>query len=160
MKRITISSLLVLILFSGCKEESVDQERPGIIFHTESNLLQNCDTLWLGESFTFSALFTDNQELGSFSLEIHENFDHHSHSTESEACNLDPVKEPVNPFMLLKDFTIPEGLTQYEASEEISIPTGDNEGDFDEGDYDLSISLTDREGRATQKVLSIKLMRR
>ena len=158
----SISGLLILITMvaTSCSKEEVDQTKPEIVMNAESSYPQNCDTLWLGETFTFSAIFTDNQELGSYSIEIHENFDHHSHSTESEACNLMPQKEPVNPFQFLQDYAVPEGMTIHEAVENIYIPDSNNEGPIDDGDYDLSIKLTDREGWATQKVISIKLMRR
>ena len=54
--------------------------------------------------------FTDNAELGSYSINIHNNFDHHSHSTEVEECNMDPVKEPVNPYVFIQDYDIPGRL--------------------------------------------------
>lgn len=160
MKKLPFLFLLATVVTAGCKKDEADQLRPEIVYHSETSYPLNCDTLWIGETFTFSTVFTDNQELGSYSIEIHENFDHHSHSTESEACNLSPEKEPVNPFFYLQDFPIPEGQTLYEVSKEISLQDGNEEGPFDEGDYDLSIRLTDREGWATQTIVSIKIMRR
>lgn len=160
MKKTIILLVLTAIIFTACKKEEIDQEKPVINLTSEDAFPQSCDTLWLGESFTFRALFTDNRELGSYSIEIHENFDHHSHSTESEACDLMPEKDPVNPFEFLNDYTIPEGLTSYEASVVINIPEGNNDGPFDEGDYDVYISLTDREGWQTYKVISVKILDR
>jgi hypothetical protein len=123
----------------------------------------NCDTLYFGESFDFKVLFSDNSELGStgaFSIDIHNNFDHHSHSTEVTECNLDPIKEPVNPYLFIEDYDIPAGLSEYEVNLSIALPNGDTGGDFDDGDYHFFISLNDKEGWSTQKGLSIKIFHR
>ena len=58
---------------------------------------ENCAILYRGESFSFQATFTDNIELGNYNVEVHNNFDHHSHSTEAEECELEPKKEAVKP---------------------------------------------------------------
>jgi len=151
---------LAVSLLSACNKDDTDLEKPVIDFSAEDSFPNNCDTLWLGETFNFRSAFTDNSELGSYSIEIHENFDHHSHSTEETPCELMPEKEPVNPFEFLKDYVIPAKRSSYEANVDIEIPEGNNEGHFDEGDYDVSISLTDREGWSTQKIISVKLLKR
>ncbi|MFW6289465.1 MAG: DUF4625 domain-containing protein [Mariniphaga sp.] len=160
MKKTLTILAAVTILFAACSKEETDQQKPEINHSSQDAYPQNCDTLWLGETFTFKSVFTDNQELGTFSIEIRENFDHHAHSTETEECEHGPEKEPVNPFEYLEDFQIPGGSTQYEASVEITIPESDVNGPVDEGDYHLFISLTDREGWSEQKGLSIKIMSR
>ncbi len=160
MKKLFIAVGITAVLLAACTREKIDDEKPDIDLTVSGAFPQNCDTLWLGESFTFKALFTDNAELGSFSIEIHENFDHHAHSTEVTTCNLDPVKTPVNPLYFINDFEISQGLTEYETNLQISLPAGNNEGDFDEGDYHFFIRLTDREGWSAQKGLSLKLHKR
>ncbi len=160
MKKTLIILTLAGFTLTACNKEEVDQEKPIINHAIGEAYPQNCDTLWMGETFTFTTEFTDNQELGSFSIEIHENFDHHSHSTEPITCELMPEKEPVNPFEFLQDYQIPEGLTHYRANIDITIPNSNLEGLFDEGDYDLFISLTDREGWSAQKNLNIKIMKK
>lgn len=100
----------------------------------------------------FRARLTDNKELGSLSIDIHHNFDHHTHSTEVESCIMDPVKAPVKPLLLLKNFPITPGLTTLDTQEEIIIPA-----DIDAGDYHFLIRLTDKEGWQTIKGLSIKI---
>lgn len=160
MKQVLILFAVTAILFTACNKDETDQEKPVINLTADDSFPQNCDTLWLGETFTFRAVFTDNQELGSFSIEIHEDFDHHEHSTETEECEPMPDREPVNPFEYLQDFTIPQGLSHYEAEVEITIPETNDEGMLDEGDYHVFISLTDREGWSEQKGLSVKIMSR
>jgi hypothetical protein len=105
-------------------------------------------------------LFSDNFELGSYSIDIHNNFDHHSHSTEVTECQLNPIKTPINPFTYINDFTIPVSQKQYQTNLPILIPTENENGIFDEGDYHFFISLTDKEGWSTQKGFSIKILKR
>ncbi len=160
MKTKILMMAIAALIILGCNKEDTDLEKPVIDFSTEDSFPNNCDTLWLGETFTFRTTFTDNRELGSYSIEIHENFDHHSHSTEETPCELLPEKEPVNPYEFLQDYMIPDGLSVYDTNNIIEIPDGNNEGLFDEGDYDVSVSLTDREGWSAQKIISVKLFRR
>lgn len=154
-----IVPFLLLIFFISCeKKDEIDKEKPIIDLTIPDAFPVNCDTLYFGESFNFKALFTDNVELGSYSIDIHNNFDHHSHSTEVTECNLDPIKAPVNPFLFIEDYDIPDGQSEYKTNMSISIPSGDENGNFDEGDYHFFISLTDKEGWSTQKGLSIKIL--
>ncbi|QGY43975.1 DUF4625 domain-containing protein [Maribellus comscasis] len=151
---------LVLFVFTTCSEDDIDDVKPEIDLTISGAFPLNCDTLYFGETFTLKMLFTDNAELGSYSIDIHNNFDHHSHSTEVSECSLDEIKDAVNAFVFIEDFEIPEGLDAYEASEEVSIPESDSDGEFDEGDYHFFISLVDKEGWSVQRGLSIKILRR
>jgi hypothetical protein len=160
MKNLIIFVAFVSLIFVSCSRETIDDEKPEIDLTVSGAFPQNCDTLWLGETFSFNVLFKDNTELGSFSIEIHENFDHHAHSTEVTECNLDPVKTPANPLYFIRDFDIPTGLTEYKTNLRISLPAGNSEGNFDDGDYHFFIRLTDKEGWSEQKGLSVKLFRR
>jgi hypothetical protein len=147
-----------LLVFNACKkEEAIDKEKPSINLSLEDAFPLNCDTLYFGEVFSLNFLFSDNIELGSFSIDIHNNFDQHSHSTEVSECSSEPIKSPINPFLFIQDYNIPSGLKQYETSLEISIPSSDENGIFDEGDYHFFISLTDKEGWSAQKGISIKM---
>ena len=162
MKTLKLFSILILslFLFITCSESEIDDEEPEIDLSIPNAFPVNCDTLYFGEPFTLKVLFTDNAELGSFSIDIHNNFDHHSHTTEVTECNLDAIKTPVNPYLSIDEYDIPEGMDTYETSLKITIPDGDNKGEFDEGDYHFFISLVDKEGWSTQKGLSLKILRR
>lgn len=148
-----------LFILSCETKDEVDTEKPLIDIAFEDAFPVNCDTLYFGESFGLKLRFTDNIELGSFSIDIHNNFDHHSHSTEVSECSLNPVKSPVNPFLYIEDFDIPPGLSEYKTEVSLFIPSGNEDGDFDTGDYHFFISLTDHEGWSAQKGLSIKILR-
>jgi beta-glucosidase/6-phospho-beta-glucosidase/beta-galactosidase len=158
--KIFLGLIFILFVFITCSKDDVDDEKPEIDLTASDAFPVNCDTLYFGETFTFTALFTDNVELGSYSIDIHNNFNHHSHTTEVTECNLDDIKDPVNPYVSIEDYDIPEGLDAYETSLEITIPDGDSNGEFDEGDYHFFISLVDKEGWSVQKGLSIKILKR
>ncbi len=157
--RILIIPVFFLVFFSSC-EKDIDKEKPTIDLTIQDAFPVNCDTIFFGESFELKVLFADNVELGSYSIDIHHNFDHHSHSTEVTECSLDPKKDPAYPFLLIEDYAIPTGQNEYETNISISIPSGDGNELFDEGDYHFFISLTDKEGWSAQKGLSIKMLHR
>ena len=162
-----IIPFFLLIIFNSCeKEDEIDNVKPVIDLSIQYAFPVNCDTLYFGESFKLKVLFKDNVELGearAFSIDIHNNFNQHAHSTEVTECNLDPKKdddEYDNPFTFKNSHDIPKGKKEYETNLEISIPSGDSEGDFDEGDYHFFISLADKEGWSAQRGLSIKMLHR
>lgn len=159
--KIVVIPVVLLFLFNSCKkEQEIDKQKPEIDLSFSDAFPVNCDTLYFGESFNFRVLFSDNIELGSYSIDIHNNFDHHSHSTEVTECDLDPIKESINPFTFIQDYSIPTRSKEYETNLSISISSGNSDGSFDEGDYHFFISLTDKEGWSAQKGLSIKILNR
>ncbi|TVR73436.1 MAG: DUF4625 domain-containing protein [Marinilabiliales bacterium] len=149
---ISVICLVVSVIIASCEKEEKDTELPVIDMTGANHFPQNCDTVYIGEAFRFSARFTDNFELGSYSIDIHHNFDHHSHSTEMSDCPMDPVKTPANPFLFIEQFDIPEGKTGYQAEQEIMVPEG-----VDDGDYHLMVRLTDKTGWQAIRGISIKL---
>ncbi|MGM0567157.1 MAG: DUF4625 domain-containing protein [Bacteroidota bacterium] len=161
ISKIAFLLLLSMIFVISCdEEEDIDTQKPSVHNDFEEAFPENCDTLYFGETFDLKLKLSDNVELGSFNIGIHNNFDHHSHSTEVTECDMDPVKEPVNPFTFIEDYSIPDGLEEYETGLTVSIPSGNDSGLYDEGDYHFFISLTDKEGWSSQKGLSIKMLHR
>lgn len=155
LQRIALTLLVPVMLVPGfvsCSKSGQDDVYPVIDMSSAEAFPGYCDTIRAGETFVFRALLTDNAELGSYSLDIHNNFDHHSHSGSVEECPLGPVKVPVNPLVLIREFTIPAGLKTFEATDTIPVPQG-----VDPGDYHLVIRLTDREGWQTVKGIAIKV---
>ncbi len=153
---VRIIALSLLLSFWSCNKNEIDDEPPVIIMNEAHHFPQACDTLYVGETFTFKATFSDNQELGAYSIDIHHNFDHHSHSTETEGCEPNPPKSPTeNVFLYIQSFPIPPGLKTYEAEASIEIPHG-----VDTGDYHFFLALTDKEGWQTIRGVGIKVMER
>lgn len=144
----------LLAFVIGCKKDqtTIDKEYPTIDISSSTAFPIQCSEISRGQKFTFKAKFNDNAALGSYSLDIHHNFDHHSHSTEVSDCSLEPVKTAVKPFLLINTFQIPSRSKNYDAINEITVPA-----DIDPGDYHFLIKLTDKEGWQTLKGISIKI---
>jgi hypothetical protein len=154
-KIISVSCIMLAFLFilSACsKDDEKDTEKPIIEMSAQDAFPKPCDTLHIGENFIFRATFTDNVALGAYNLEIHHNFDQHTHGSHNEICPLDPPKEPVNPFYLNESFDIPANSQRYTASKQVYIPP-----DADPGDYHFMIRVTDSEGWQSWSSVSVKL---
>lgn len=151
MKKVLL--FLCSVLLFGCSDNNnaKDMERPEII-DTEDPSPRNCQILLRGGTLPVRCLFTDNKELGAFNIEIHNNFDHHSHSTSAEDCPFDPDRKPENPWIHSEDMEIPAGSVSYLLNLEIPIP--DN---VDTGDYHFMIRLTDKAGWQVFKAVSLKM---
>lgn len=147
------NSILLLSTFfalSSCENIDKDTESPVI---TEIYFPQNCDTLHRGSTFTYRLVAVDDKDLGSYSIELHQNFDHHTHSTSAVECIMDEDKTPVNPFYYNEDFEVPVKLWEFVIEGQISIPF-----DIDPGDYHFEIQLTDEAGWQTYEGISVKIV--
>ena len=149
IKKILIFNILVFALFSCENNGDRDMQKPVI----EIIFPQSCVELQRGEIFTFRAQFSDNAELGSYNIEIHHNFDHHSHSTDNVECELDEKKTPVKAWADNWNYTIPKGQKTFEANNEIPIPA-----DIDAGDYHFMVRLTDKSGWQQLAAVSVKII--
>ena len=149
-----LCSLFVSVMVA-CSDSDKDDEVPVIDMTVEDAFPQNCVTVFKGETFVFKARLVDNAELGSYSIEMHNNFDHHTHSTSIVECELDPIKTPVNPLYFVNEYTIPAGQTDYIATQNITIPT-----DVDAGDYHFMLRVTHKEGWQTSEGISLKVVER
>lgn len=154
MKKLLSVLTIIGILFLSCSKdnEKIDDIYPEINISFDGAFPQNCDTLFRGESFNVIIRLSDNKELGSYSINLHHNFDHHNHSTEIDQCVLGDVQTPVKPFLYNKAITIDAGTTNYTTNLQIEIPS-----DADAGDYHFMIKVTDMEGWQTMKGLSLKI---
>ncbi|RKO68906.1 DUF4625 domain-containing protein [Sphingobacterium puteale] len=146
---------LMLAFTIACKKdkENIDTEKPTIDLSAATAFPKQCSPIKRGSSFTFHAKLSDNVALGSYSIDVHHNFDHHSHSTEVEECTLEPVKKPVKPFVLVKSVNIPGHPQQYDAQLQIDVPA-----DIDPGNYHFMIQVTDQSGWSTQRGISVRIV--
>lgn len=151
MKYIPLLALVILISAS-CSDETPDMEYPQIDLAYGGAFPVQCSVIERGKPFVFKARFTDNAALGSFGVDIHDNFDQHSHSTEVQQCVMDDKKEGESPFIYIRSFDISGSPHIYEAEVEIDVPA-----DVDPGDYHMMIRVTDRDGWQTMRGLSIKI---
>ncbi len=152
--------VLFLSVFS-CKkddDEMIDKDKPTIDLSIENAFPKSCDTLYFGQTFTIKVLLSDNAELGSYNIDIHNNFDHHTHSTEFESCDENPVKTPVNPFVLIQDYDIPVSSKTYTVELPMTLPISNQTAPYDEGDYHFQITVIDKEGWSIMKGLNVKIL--
>ncbi|MCK7556483.1 DUF4625 domain-containing protein [Chitinophaga sedimenti] len=155
MKKLRFLPLLLAGLLPACSKDdaAADTTYPEIDISAADAFPVQCSVLKRGENFDVKMLLRDNRELGSLSIDIHHNFDQHSHSTEVNTCNSDPVKIPVNPFVLIKSYPLPAAQTSYRAEMQISVPQ-----DIDPGDYHFLVRVTDKAGWQTIRGISIKII--
>ncbi len=113
----------------------------------------DCQVYHRGEVIPVRYILMDNQELGAYNIEIHHNFDHHSHSTSHTDCPQEAKKEPVEPWVFNLDYLIPAGMRKYGLDPDILIPS-----DIDTGDYHFMIRLTDRAGWQQLRAVALKIM--
>ncbi|MGY0392641.1 DUF4625 domain-containing protein [Bizionia sp. KMM 8389] len=146
----------LFILLASCSSDDsieIDEEKPTITINYDGGFPQACEELVRGETYNFRAFVTDNRELAAYSLNIHHNFDHHTHDDQDETCILDPLKVADNPLFLIENYTIEEGLTSYEINVSVTIPI-----DSDLGDYHCSYSVTDTTGWQSMTSVDIKIV--
>ena len=151
-KKIVLYSLICLFSMACSNDDennNKDMQKPEI----EIIFPQNCIQLQRGEIFTFRAQFSDNVELGSYNIEIHHNFDHHSHSTDNVECELGEKKTPVKAWVFNRDYAIPAGQKAFEANNEIAVLAG-----IDAGDYHFMVRLTDKSGWQQLAAVSVKIV--
>lgn len=67
------------LLFSACSNDDADTTKPEILLHEP----EDGDSLLIGEDIHFEADFSDNEKLGSYLVEIHNNFDGHGHKVKT-----------------------------------------------------------------------------
>ena len=164
MKKIIMAlaaSVATISLTFSCEGVSADKDMtpPEILPIGDYASPLNCQGFVRGSVMQFAYLFTDNVELGSFNIEVHNNFDYHTHSTEAGECESDHDHDhghgesPVNPWVFNRDYTIPAGSTSYEARLEIPIPE-----DVDEGTYHFMIRVTDTSGWQQLRSVGIRIL--
>lgn len=145
--------LLLPISCSSSDDSTIDEEKPIISVNYAEGFPQTCETLERGETYAFRARVTDNVALASYSLNIHHNFDHHTHDDQGAQCELGAIKEAVNPLLFIGNHTIENGQTSYEINISVTIPD-----DVDPGDYHCSYSVTDQTGWQSRTSVDIKIM--
>jgi hypothetical protein len=160
LKHLVAFIIILACMISACKKDVKDTEPPLIHSDWASSFPAQCDTLVLGETYSIQLKFSDNQELASFSIEIHHNFDLHSHDGIGTECFADTSKTPVYPFYYVNTFQIPSGKTDFLSNSVIWIPEADCcDIPYDDGMYHCKVVLTDKAELSDTMYLNIRLVR-
>ena len=152
-----ILSLSLLCALCACGSTDDDETRdmtPPTI--SEQSITANpvdCQEYQPGDVIPFLYVFNDDVELGNFNIEIHNNFDHHTHSGSAVECQMEEKKQAgPKAWIYNQDFSIPTGQRTYTARVDIPIPD-----DAEAGDYHFMVRLTDRAGWQQLKAVAIKV---
>lgn len=147
--------IALLSVFTACNDdnnEDKDTQMPVITDDGIQAVPSDCQSFQRGDTIHFFYIFKDNNCLGKYNLEIHNNFNHHTHSTSSVECDKEDNKQPVNPWVYNQDFDIPSGLKIFNAQTDIAVPE-----DIDCGEYHFMIRLTDRAGWQQLRSAAIRI---
>tara|TARA_R110002050_G_scaffold255741_1_gene394467 strand:- start:441 stop:920 length:480 start_codon:yes stop_codon:yes gene_type:complete len=148
-------AILILVVSSCTTDDNADkdEQKPTIDINYDEGFPQACSQLVRGETYSFKAMVSDNAELASYSLDIHHNFDHHTHDDQDGECGLDPKKKAANPWIFIENYSIEGGLTNYEIGISLTIPHN-----IDTGDYHCSFSVIDETGWQSRTSVDIKII--
>ncbi|TVQ15409.1 MAG: DUF4625 domain-containing protein [Bacteroidetes bacterium] len=157
--KFSIPGILLLAFFAACVKED-DKE----ILPPEIEIISpwHCDTIYFDEPVTYRFKITDKSKvgLGNFSMDIHNNFNHHSHGSHA-SCAMDPQKNPVHPWEEVWIVNLPDDEFEYLLEMEINMPLmKDDTHEHDQGDYHFHIYITNAEGYQTFTSLDVKLLKR
>lgn len=141
MKTKTIlSTFCLLALFAlvsvSCKDSDSDTTKPVIAL----NEPEEGEEIKIGADMHLEMDLSDDVMLKSYMIEIHNNFDHHSHgSTRAAAPNAETV-----PFSFNKSYDLSGKRTAHIHQHDVVIPANATPGD-----YHLMIYCTDASGNET-----------
>lgn len=147
--RLFLPVFIAAVLFTSCSEDDdavIDTEAPEITI----NEPHDGDAIAPGSEMHFEATFSDNVELRSYKIEIHSDFDEHTHAMYKSSHD-------VNPWSYEETFIIPAGRTTYDSDRHIDIPLEFNEAPISEGRYHLGVYVTDVAGNEAQAFLEFEI---
>ncbi len=153
MRKKIFYSFMLLCVLCACSSDDGDQQPPVI---SDQGITANpidCQQYHRGDTIPFHYVMTDNEELGAYNIEVHNNFDHHTHAGSSVECPMDPDKDVKHPWVFNKDYKIPAGLKSYDARQDIAVPDT-----IDTGDYHFMIRVTDQSGWQEYHSVAIKII--
>ncbi|NQX85739.1 MAG: DUF4625 domain-containing protein [Flavobacteriaceae bacterium] len=155
LKPMILVVLMLCFITTSCSsdDDNTDTTKPTITINYDGGFPQACEALERGQTYTFKAQVADNVALASYSLDIHHNFDHHTHDDQIGDCEFHDDKTPINPFLVLENYSISGEQQSYEIALEISIPN-----DVDTGDYHCEYSVIDKTGWRSQTSIDITII--
>lgn len=144
MKKNIFITLLFSAMITGfvaCENKSKDTTPP--VIDEPSFLPADCDIYYLGDTIPVYFICSDDTELGNYNIEIHSNFDHHTHGTSSVECENSEGEEHHHEegeshhheavegaWVFNRDFAIDRGLKSDTIDIAIPVPADIAEGDY------------------------------
>lgn len=138
-----IAALSLALVSTGCKKDPVDTTKPTIkLIAPEDNA-----KLLIGDEHGvhFDMELEDNDMVASYKIDVHNNFDGHSHETKSLR------HEGEKPFSFQKEYTVNQRNAKIH-HHDIKIPA-----DAAEGKYHLVVYCADRAGNQSMVARDVEL---
>ncbi len=133
--------------FASCKKEDKDNEKPVINLKAPKDGAK----LTIGKDVHFDCEFSDNKELASYKVDIHNAFDGHTHKTRGEEHKHDEV-----PFKFEKSWDLSGSKSKPVHHHEIKI---EMEGKhIKAGKYHLLVYCKDKAGNESHVARDIELV--
>lgn len=139
-----VLSVVLCFSFYACSEDDADTTKPVIMLDEP----EDGDSLRIGESVHFEADFSDDEALGSYLIEIHNNFDGHNHKVSSSQTR----SEETVPFSLKKSYDLSNLRNTHVHHHDIVIPENATPGA-----YHLVVYCTDAAGNQSMVARDIIL---
>lgn len=139
-----VLSVVLCFSFYACSEDDADTTKPVIMLDEP----EDGDSLRIGESVHFEADFSDDEALGSYLIEIHNNFDGHNHKVSSSQTR----SEETVPFSLKKSYDLSNLRNTHVHHHDIVIPENTTPGA-----YHLVVYCTDAAGNQSMVARDIIL---
>lgn len=139
-----VLSIIVLgLAIASCSKDETDTTKP-VISVAEP---EDGDTLVPGHDVHFEADFSDDIELKSYKIDIHNNFDGHSHKT---------MLADSTPWLYQKSWDFEAGKKQSHIHQhDIVVPDSIDGKPLARGNYHFMIYLTDAAGNESWKAINI-----
>ena len=133
--KIILLTATPLFFLSSCStdDDNLDTTKPEIVLGSPVDHQE----YEFGGTINIQAILKDNEELGSYKIDIHSDNDGHQHRTTSTPWEF-------------SDTGVIEGK-EFILDKTITIPTGD----FTEGHYHLGLMVIDKAGNETQSYIEI-----
>lgn len=140
-------AFMALALLASCEKNDADTQKPQIEVISPAEEQQ----IRLGDAIVFNVKFSDNEELKSYKVDIHSNFDAHTHK-------LGAVNDSVA-WTFQKSWDFPAGMSQMQIQhQEIVVPAVISEHPVSRGEYHITIYCTDASGNEHWMALPIDVV--
>ncbi len=151
MKKIQYISAIILlfsiIYASSCERNQADTQKPEIIISGP----EEEEVLYIGSEIHFEVDFSDDVELKSYKVDIHSNFDGHTH----KSSNADSVA-----WSFQKSWNFDAGQKNAHIHHhEIVIPQEYLGKEISQGEYHFMIYCTDAAGNESWIAIPVKIMK-
>lgn len=143
------------LFFNACSDKNIDSEAPVITL----NEPKNEDAIKIGDPAGVHSEMelSDNIKLSSYKVNIHSNFDHHSHTRADESAVETAAFEYTKVFMEAEGEKLSTKKNAHIHHHEIIIPATFNGKPIKEGEYHFIVYCTDLAGNESFVVRDVIL---